>query len=286
MNIFKKIYGVVDNYLQLGIGSTAHGIADNINGIEAKENGNGTRANFLTGQATIDDHCSNLLDLKQRVIYLEFSFDGATGIVGATIGQYGICHTTGGIYVAGSIYLATGATTGVLVPMYKMQTVCNKTAFSGTVSMTTSGFYVATTSSTPFGWTNMGDGGGTVPLVYTGTIPAGDNQYIFGVLPINTAYTIVSYDFTLSAWTTGALRAGTTGILWANRFAITPDPSDFYIPNVNGLNVEYWNQWWSNAVLTLTALSTGIQLQATNLPPAPDTGYVKLVLTERVTHVR
>jgi hypothetical protein len=157
MNIFKKLYGIVDNYLQLGVGSTAHGIADNANGVEAKENANGNRSNFITAQATLDEHCSNYLDLKQRIILLEFSFDGTTGIVGATAGQYGICHTTGGAYTAGDIYLATGATTGILVTVYKMQTVCNVTAFSGTVSMNSNSFYVANTGTAPYSWTITGD---------------------------------------------------------------------------------------------------------------------------------
>ena len=157
MNIFKKLYGIVDSYFQLGIGATSHGIADNLNGIEARTNADNARSNFITNQATLDEHCSNYLDLKQRVILLEFSFDGTTGIAGAVAGQYGICHTTGGSYTAGDIYLATGATTGTLVTVYKMQTVVNVTAFSGTVSMNANSFYVATSETAPYGWTITGD---------------------------------------------------------------------------------------------------------------------------------
>ncbi len=281
------MYGVVDGYFQLGKGTNDFGIANHANGIEAKENGNGARAHFLTGQATADDHCSNLLDLKQRVIYIEFSFDGATGIVGATIGQYGICHTTGGIYVAGSIYLATGATTGVLVPMYKMQTVCNKTAFSGTVSMTTSGFYVATTASAPFGWTIMGDGSATPPAEYNTTIPSNNAGGGVNIATLTIASgTNNVYDYNVQVWGVGGgydnKYCGRRGM-----FRITRLPNGTYnLDNNDGFNAgwTYGNYGYNPSLLFVGGTAT---IQVSNIPTdATSTAKVRLTLVENGAFAR
>lgn len=159
MNVFKKLRGTIETFFQLGISATSHGIADNANGVEARTNNNAAASHFISGvQATADDQCPNRLDLKQRDCLIAQGFDGVTGPVGATVGDYMICHTSGGGYTAGQIYIATAPTVGVAIPMYKMQNVCNLNAFSGTVGMIANGFYTATTGAAPFGWTLFGDG--------------------------------------------------------------------------------------------------------------------------------
>jgi hypothetical protein len=278
MNVFKKLYGIVDNYLQLGVGSTAHGIASHTDGIEAKENNNGIRSSLITGQATIDDHCSNLLDLKQRVIYLEFSFDGTAGIVGAIIGQYGICHTTGGGYTAGEIYLATGATTGVLVPMYEMQAVCNQTAFVGTVSMSSNSFYISTSGIAPYDWALMGDGS-TSLQVYETTIPS--NTAVGGVTDITTL-SITSgtnnvYDYNLQIWGIGGIYdnkySGRRGV-----FRITRLPVGTYSLDAN--NGFYTGTTYGDYnAPTLVFVAGSAKLQVSNIPTdANSTAKVRLTL--------
>ena len=179
MSLFKKLRGTIETFFQLGITPYSHGIGDNTNGIEARTNNNAAQSNFVSKQALgsanvagTDAICTNLLDLKQRDCVITQGFDGITGPIGATVGDYMICHTSGGGYIAGQIYIATAPTTGIPIPMYKMQSVCNLIAFSGTVGMIANGFYTATIGSAPFGWTLFGDGtSGAAGEVRTISIP-------------------------------------------------------------------------------------------------------------------
>jgi len=184
-NVFKKLRGTIENFFQLGITSTSHGIVDNANGVEARTNNNAAASHFISGiQAAADDQCPNRLDLKQRDCLIAQGFLGATGPVGATIGDYMMCHTTGGIYTAGQIYIATAPTIGVAIPMYKMQNVCNLVAFTGTVSMNANGFYTATTASAPFGWTLFGDGTtGAAGEIRSILVPYTFADFIVGTTP-------------------------------------------------------------------------------------------------------
>ena len=185
--IFKKLNGTISSWFQLGIGAASHGIKDQTLGVQACLVNGGSQSNFLSaqhdGSATVvaaDSVVPNFLDLQQRDCVIAQGFDGTTGPVGATVGDYMICHTTGGAYTAGHIYIADTAISGIAIPMYKMQSVCNRVAFSGTVSMISNGFYTATTGSAPFGWTLFGDGttgaAGEVRLI---TVPFGFADFTF-----------------------------------------------------------------------------------------------------------
>jgi hypothetical protein len=185
MHVLKKLWGTIENYFQLGINS--HGIANNSTGIEARTGNNANRSNFISIQSSLDEHCANRLDLKQRDVFLDFGFDGTTGIpIGAPVGTYGICHTSGGGYIAGDIYLVTGVSTGVIIPMYRMMNVCNLNAFAGTISMIAKGYYSLNSTSSPWNnWVLFGNGSGTVGCQ-------------FNVLTKNANYPAVIEDFILA----------------------------------------------------------------------------------------
>lgn len=156
MGVFKKIAGIVGDFFLLGIGSTAHGIKDHADGVQVTDNAGSASANAVVARpqgANQDIHASTYLDTKERVIDIEFSFNGgAAPAPGTNTGKYGICHTSGGGYSAGTIYLDDGAAL-TAIPMYKMMMSSPRASFTGTVSMDADALYMAESGAAPWTWT-------------------------------------------------------------------------------------------------------------------------------------
>lgn len=157
MGVFKKLAGIVGDTFKLGIGDLAHALVDHTDGVKITANDGTTAANAVVARpqgTNKDTHASTYLDVKERVIDLEFSFSGGTPPTPAA-GLYGICHTSGGGFSAGSIYLSTGAiiATTDIIPMYKMMMATPRSTVTGTVSMEADALYIAESGSAPYTWT-------------------------------------------------------------------------------------------------------------------------------------
>jgi hypothetical protein len=182
MSVFKKIKGIIGNIFLLGIEDTAHGIKDHTDGVAVVQNDESTLANAVVARpqgASQDTHASTYLDTKERVIDIEWSFAGATAPApGTNTGKYGLCHTSGGGYSAGNIYLDDGAVL-TLIPMYHMMACSPRSAITGTVSMIADGLYLAEGSAAPWTWTLKGDGS----MTYTGVVQAIEVPFGFADFP-------------------------------------------------------------------------------------------------------
>ena len=100
-----------------------------------------------------DTKAPRLLDVKRLCPLIEFAFDGAAApAAGTNTGKYGFCHTTGGSYVAGTIYYDDGATLTAITHSKGMRLV-TAVAAAGTVTLINDAVYVAETGTAPFTWT-------------------------------------------------------------------------------------------------------------------------------------
>jgi hypothetical protein len=180
MSVFTKILGTIEGVFKLGNSATAHGITDDVDGVKMVANDGTTIANALVARAADPDHAAAYLDVKERILDIEFSFDGGSPPAGGdNIGKYGFCKTSGGLFTAGSVYLDSG-TDLVAVTVYQGSMLASRSAVTGgTVNLVVNGIYVAHTAAAPYTWTLKGDGAssdtGTVkcislPLVYTDTV--------------------------------------------------------------------------------------------------------------------
>lgn len=180
MSVFKKIKGIIGDIFLLGIGDASHGIKDNTDGVAVVANDESTLANAVVARpqgASQDTHASTYLDTKERVIDITAGFDGAAPPAHVA-GQYLLCHTSGGGYSAGNIYLDDGVAFN-LIPMYHMMCASPRVAITGTVSMIADGLYLAEGAAAPWSWTLKGDG----TVTYTGVVLAIEVPFGFADFP-------------------------------------------------------------------------------------------------------
>jgi len=162
MALIPKIAGTSSDTLQIGL--TGNVIKTDTDGLAIRDEADANNKNLVVARpqgASQDVHAATYLDTKERALLIEFSFAGGTPpSPGANTGKYGFCHTSGGSYNAGAVYLDTGAAL-TTVPIYKMHQLLTTTAVTGTVSLIANGAYIAQTASAPYTWTLKGDGSGT-----------------------------------------------------------------------------------------------------------------------------
>jgi hypothetical protein len=183
MSVFKKIKGIIGDLFVLGIDTTNHGIKDHADGVEMVNYDGTVRNNAIVARpqgANQDVHAATYLDLKERVVDIEWAFNGGGPVPapGTNTGKYGLCHTSGGGYAAGDIYLDDGVAL-ILIPMYHMMTCSPRNAITGTVSMIADGLYLAEASAAPWNWTLKGDGAATA----TGIVQAIEVGFGFADFP-------------------------------------------------------------------------------------------------------
>lgn len=239
MGLWHAIYGTMKSFFQIG-GPSGPGLKRSSSELQVRNSADSALANLQVGRASSDAHAATYLDVKERVFLVEFSFDGnSPPTPGVNTGKYGFCHTDGGAYSAGAIYLDTG-TSLADVTVYKRSLLMTTDTVTGTVSLVANGVYVAQASVAPHSWTLKGDGSpasvglvrsvkvnfSTVSASSTTTIPAGST--------ILRVYTNVG-----SAYDTGtiAVKVGSLVI----------QPTDQNDPTVPGV---YFND-------SLTSISSG-----------------------------
>jgi hypothetical protein len=207
-SVWAKLKGIVGNIFTLGISSNAHALKDDTDGVAIRNNADSQNSNIIIARpqgVNQNVHGTTYLDLKERAVDIEFAFDGSTYTPGSHNTQYGMCHTSGGGYTAGVIYLETGVNLDP-IPMYKMMLACSRITFTGTVGMIEDGLYLSESAVPPCAWTLKGDGGATgigiekmirVPFTFndigspvysTASIPAG-SKILRSTVVVNTSFT-------------------------------------------------------------------------------------------------
>lgn len=98
-------------------------------------------------------------------ILVSFSFDGATPpIPGGNLDRHGICHTTGGTYLEGALYLDTGSALE-LVAMSVGQLIATSDPVAGTLIMEANSIYALTyTTPQPILWVKKGGSSGILAV--------------------------------------------------------------------------------------------------------------------------
>lgn len=162
MGLVDKIIGTSSDTFQVGL--TGNVVQTNTDGLAViDESSNPKNLTVARPQGSNQDvHAATYLDVKERILLIEFSFAGGTPPAGgANTGKYGFCHTSGGSYNAGQVYLDDGVSL-VAVTINKMHELASTSLVTGTVSLIANGLYVAQAASAPYSWTLKGDGTGTV----------------------------------------------------------------------------------------------------------------------------
>jgi len=157
MGKFTDWIGTMATFFQFGLQGNA--IKNDTNGLEVRNAADTASANLIVASPTLDVHASTYLDVKQRTLLIEFSFDGAAPPAGgANTGSYGFCHTSGGSYTQGQVVYDNGTSLD-LIDIYKMHCInTNSTAITGAISLIANGTYQAEASTAPYSWTLKGDG--------------------------------------------------------------------------------------------------------------------------------
>lgn len=159
MALYDKIAGTTSETLQIGL--TGNVIKNHTDGLAVRNEADDANKNLVVARpqgANADTHAAPYLDVKERVLLVEFSFDGGSPPApGVNTGKYGICHTSGGSYNAGAIYLDDGVAL-TAVTINKSHLLLTTTAVTGTVSLIANGIYIAQAAAAPYSWTLKGDG--------------------------------------------------------------------------------------------------------------------------------
>jgi len=154
---YEKLRGIIGNLFQFD-GQDGPQLKNNSGVIEARDNTDAAMAlmrgaGIPASGSTLDD-LPDLLDLRGRVVDVEFSFDGASPpSAGANTDKFGFCHTSGGSYTAGDIVYDTGAAL-VVMPSNVATHLTSRAAVSGTISLIANGLYARQGAT----WTLKGDG--------------------------------------------------------------------------------------------------------------------------------
>ena len=162
MALIDKIAGTSSETFQVGLAGNV--LKNDTDGLAVRNEADDANKNLVVARpqgSAQDTQAATYLDTKERALLIEFSFNGGSPpSAGSNTGKYGFCHTSGGGYNAGQVYLDTGAAL-TSVTIYKMHELASTTAVTGTVSLIANGYYVAQAATAPFSWTLKGDGTGS-----------------------------------------------------------------------------------------------------------------------------
>lgn len=162
MALFDKIAGTSSETLQIGL--TGNVVKNHADGLAVRNEADDANKNLVVARpqgVNADAHAAPYIDVKERVLLVEFSFDGGSPPApGTNTGKYGFCHTSGGSYNAGAVYLDDG-TSLLAVTVNKSHLLMTTTGVTGTVSLIANGIYIAQAATAPYSWTLKGDGTGS-----------------------------------------------------------------------------------------------------------------------------
>lgn len=155
--VHSSLKAVISSIFSVG-GPTGNAIKAETYGLSVRDYLGSTLQRLGIGRAVNPTDAASYLDAQEKAILVQFSFNGsAPPVAGINSGNYGFCHTSGGSFTAGAIYLDNGSSL-VAVTSYKGQLLLTVSAVTGTVSLVANGLYIAQANVAPFSWTLKGDG--------------------------------------------------------------------------------------------------------------------------------
>ena len=158
--VYSNLIGIIGNFFRLGLSGNA--LKNRADGVEVRKFDDSDKANLSAARPTVDDHVVTFLDLKERALILEGGFSGLLPNFHGYSGKYLMCHTTGGIYIAGTVYLVHldehGATP---IPLYKGIIATTSVGFTGTITMDVDTIYMEESEGPPYAWGAKGGHGGS-----------------------------------------------------------------------------------------------------------------------------
>lgn len=157
----QNLSGIAENSFQIG-GKAGYKWAVDTDGLKLV-NAAGTTFVMVTAagaDGTDVAHLSSWLNTMSTVARIDFGFDGASPpAAGTNTGKFGLCHTTGGTYLAGEIVYDDG--TALLVQPIGRHIIVPSVNITGTVTLGADKAYYNKTNTAPYTWTLCGDGSGT-----------------------------------------------------------------------------------------------------------------------------
>ena len=131
MSIFSKLRGTLESIFQIGKGGKQ--ISSGTTDLSFVDTDGSTLIPVKIGEPTEDHHAASRYWVRSRIPLVTFNFDGsAPPAAGTNINEFGFCHTSGGVYVAGYIYYDDGTS---LVQVFRedgSRMINVSGAFSGT----------------------------------------------------------------------------------------------------------------------------------------------------------
>jgi len=181
--------------------------------------GRGLNGEILDLRADVTTALSRLEG--ETVLDIQWWFDGAAPpSPGSSPGQYGICHTSGGTYAAGSVWYDDSR---ALVDVTKKGLVVSPRGnVAGTVVMDANGMYCLYNASAPYIWqAKGGSGGGTGDATSIQTVPVDPtapalNQVLLyngvGYIPTSLTMDMIGPAFAISSFSSAvaSLEVGQT----------------------------------------------------------------------------
>jgi len=155
--IFANIRGSIEKFFQIGTGGMLlKGEPTRL----AVRNPTDTGFVPLAAGAPVDvQDATPYLSLQERVLLLSGGFDGGAPVFTGLGGLYLLCHTTGGIYLAGLPYqVQAGETAANLVSFYKGLLAATTIPFSGTYAFDDTNLYIMENAFFPYVWGSRGSG--------------------------------------------------------------------------------------------------------------------------------
>jgi len=172
--IFANLRGSIEKFFQVGTGGML--LKGEPTRLAVR---NSTDTGFVpvaVGHPVDVEDVASYLSLQERVLLLSGGFDGGAPVFTGLGGLYLLCHTTGGIYLAGLPYqVQAGETVADPVAFYKGLLAATTVPFSGTYAFDETSLYIMQDAAFPYVWGTRGSGliGPTGPTGPAGTGPAG-----------------------------------------------------------------------------------------------------------------
>lgn len=160
MGLWKNIRGTMSNLFGIG-GPSGVNLKHSGGALQVRSGDDATLARAQVAAGTAADDAVSLLQLQQRLIVIDGSFDGGTPPDAATnSGKHFFCHTSGGSYTAGRIYRSNGSEWSAVDAGKGWGIVTGASAITGTVSLSANHLYVNEGTAGSPAWTAKGDGSG------------------------------------------------------------------------------------------------------------------------------
>jgi len=158
--VFADIRGTIGKILKIGIGGMQ--LKSEATRLAARNLTDSDYTPMAVGVPTASEDATPYAMVQQRAVLLSGGFNGAAPVFVTFGGTYLMCHTTGGIYTAGMVYLVNPTETGAdPIVFYPGLLAATAVGFVGTYSFNTDDMYMLMVATPPYVWDVRGGPIGT-----------------------------------------------------------------------------------------------------------------------------